>query len=114
MLSREQILGADDRKREVVEVPEWGGSVTVMSMSGTAKDAFEASIVRENGVTDLTNMRARLVAACVVDEQGIPLFSQADIVALGNKDAAPLSRIATVAQRLNRLGDAQLEELKGN
>ena len=114
MLSRDAILKAKDRKTETVKVPEWGGEVLVTAMSGHDRDAFEASIVTADGRTDLKNMRAKLVAACVVDEAGNRLFQPADIEALGGKSASALDRIVQVAQRLNRLGDKQLEELKGN
>lgn len=114
MLSREQILAADDRPREEVEVPEWGGTVLVAAMSGTERDRFEASIVTGKGETDLSNMRAKLVAATLVDGDGNMLFSQGDIEALGRKNAAALERVVQVAQRLNRIGNKQLEELRGN
>jgi hypothetical protein len=114
MLTREQILAVTDLPRETVEVKEWGGSVVVAAMTGTDRDAFEASVVTADGKPNLRNMRAKLVAACVVDEAGKRLFSPADIEALGGKSSSALDRIAKVAQRLNRLGDEQLEELKGN
>jgi hypothetical protein len=114
MLTRDQILKAKDRKTETLNVPEWGGEVIVSAMSGHDRDAFEASIVRADGRTDMANMRAKLVAACVVDEAGNRLFQPADIEALGGKSSSALDRIVSVAQRLNRLGDQQLEELKGN
>jgi len=114
MLTRDQILKAKDRKTETVKVPEWGGEIIVATMSGHDRDAFEASIVTSEGKTNLQNMRAKLVAACAVDADGNRLFKPADIEALGGKSASALDRIAQAAQRLNRLGDKQLEELKGN
>ena len=114
MLTRDAILKAKDRKTEKVKVPEWGGEVLVAAMSGHDRDAFEASIVTSDGRTNMANMRAKLVAACVVDEAGNRLFQPADIEALGGKSASALDRIVATAQRLNRLGDRQLEELKGN
>lgn len=114
ILTRDQILGAKDRITERVEVPEWGGDVLVTTISGAARDRFEAAIIAADGQTDTTNMRAKLVAACVVDEAGDPLFTIEDIEALGRKSAAALERIVKVSQRLNRIGSAEMEELKGN
>ena len=113
MLTREQILAASDLKRETVNVPEWGGSVIVSTMTGLDRDAFEASVIQD-GQPNMRNVRSKLVAACVVDEAGSRLFSMADVDALGSKSSGALDRVAVVAQRLNRLGDAQLEELQGN
>ena len=114
MLNREQILGANDLASEIVDVPEWGGQVRVGMMSGTARDQFEASILTNDRTPDLVNMRAKLVAFCLLDENGAQMFTLADVVALGGKSAAALDRVAKVAQRLNRLGNSDLEELKGN
>jgi len=113
MLTREQILGASDRSSEDVEVPEWGGTVRVSAMSGAQRDAFEASLLH-NGKPDVRNAHAKLAAVCIVDEDGKPLFSQADVEALGQKSAAALSRVVTAARRLNRLGESEIEDVKGN
>jgi hypothetical protein len=113
MLTREHILAAQDRASEDVAVPEWGGAVRVSAMSGAQRDHFEQSLLVD-GRPDTTNAHAKLVAACVVDESGEPLFSAADIEALGKKSAAALGRIVAVARRLNRLGTDELEVAKGN
>lgn len=116
-LSKEQILSADDCKRRTVAVPEWGGDVLVSTMTGTARDAWEQSLlIRKNGKTEpnMENMRARLVAATLVDDEGKRLFTDDDVSALGKKSAAALERVCKVAQALNGIGEAELEELKGN
>lgn len=117
MLTRDQILGAIDRKTVTVDVPEWGGQVLVASMSGAARDAWEQSLVIRDGKSakpNMANMRARLVAACVVDADGNPLFSQSDIEALGQKSGAALERVCKAAQKLNALTEGDLEAAKGN
>ena len=113
LLSREAILKASDLKTQDVNVPEWGGSVRVACMTGTMRDAWEQSLLK-GGKTSLENARATLVAASVVDEAGNPLFTSADVEALGRKSAAALDRICKAAQKLNRLTDADLEDVKGN
>lgn len=116
-LNRSQILGASDLKTELVNVPEWGGDVIVSGMTGAARDAWEQSLVmRKPGGTSINmeNMRAHLVAATVVDEDGKRIFSDADVAALGAKSGAALDRVCKVAQRLNGLTDQDLEEVKGN
>ena len=117
ILSREAILRATDLKSERVEVPEWGGCVTVRSMTGFERDAFEASLFDGKGASrkeKLANLRARLVAFCVVDAEGKRIFSDSDAEALGRKSAAALDRVFAVAQRLNGLGHTQVEELAKN
>lgn len=119
-LSADAIFAADDLQREAVEVPEWGGTVLVQGMNGTDRDRFEAQMVNENmsGVTKdkaLANYRARLSAACMVDESGKRLFrSDAEVKRLGEKSAQALSRVVDVASRLSGLTPGDVEELTGN
>lgn len=112
-LTRDQILEANDLQKESVEVPEWGGSVLVATMSGRARDAWEQSLVAGKGV-NMENIRARLVAFTVVDDQGNRMFSDGDVDALGRKSGAALDRVVDVARRLNKLTERDLEDIKGN
>ncbi|MFE4717855.1 hypothetical protein ACFRLW_15775 [Streptomyces sp. NPDC056728] len=118
-LSADDILKADDLLREDVEVPEWGGTVLVQGMNGTARDLFEASMLNDSmdGVSKDKAMdmyRARLAAACIVDKDGKRLFQGAAIKRLGEKSAQALSRVVEVASRLSGLSDSDVEELTGN
>lgn len=113
-LTKEQILKAEDLKTEIVEVEEWGGSVNVRTMTGTERDAFEQSIVEGKDKTNLANIRARLCAVTIVDENGNRLFNDEDVVELGKKSAAALDRVATVAQKLNGFRNKDIEELGKN
>lgn len=116
-LSREQILGTDDSNVETVEVPQWGGSVRVRALTGRERDRLEASMIGKNGKADatkgLTNFRARLVAASVVDDNGAPMFTEADIDLLADRSAAALDTIAQAAMRLSGLSSEDVNELAG-
>lgn len=117
ILTREQILQAQDLRTEEVPVPEWGGSVLVRGMTGAERDAFEASIVEmhgKNSQVNMANVRAKLAARTIVDEAGERLFTEKDIEALGKKNATALQRIFEVAQRLSGIGQADIEELVKN
>jgi hypothetical protein len=113
-LGREAILAVQDTPVEVVEVPEWGGSVRVKTLSGAERDQFESAIVQRNGRNvkqNLLNIRARLVAAALVDENGAALFSFDDVEALGRKSARALDRIFGKAQELAGMREQDVEEL---
>jgi len=117
ILTRDAILQAEDLPRELVEVPEWGGCVYVRTLTGTERDAFEASVVEQRGKStkmNLRNIRAKLVALTVVDEEGNRIFSDADVGQLGKKSAVVLDRLFEVAQRLSGLKDEDVEELAKN
>ena len=111
---QDRILAADNRPKEAVFVPQWGLSVFVRTLSGAERDDWEASIVQQKGKAttyDLRNIRARLVCKAVVDENGRRVFSDHEAEVLGEKSAAALDLLFTVAQRLNALTNADVEDL---
>lgn len=117
VLTRDEILAAQDIRMETVEVPEWGGAVIVRSLTAAERDAFDlAATVEQNGrrVVNFAQLRARLVAMAVVDEQGKRLFSDADVEALAAKSGAAVGRVYDVAQRLAGLGAEDIEEITRN
>jgi len=113
ILSKEQILQADDLRREQVVVPDWDGSVFVQTMTGIDRDAFELSLTKD-GKASIENMRAKLCARTIVDENGNRLFTEDDVEALGKKSGTALDRIFEVAQRLNGIGADAMEKLAKN
>lgn len=120
LLSKEAILAADDLPREIVSVPEWGGQVYVRTMTGTDRDAFEASLItKDSGPSSqpskdqrMHNVRARLVSLTLCAESGERLFQDGDIDALGRKSARALDRVFAVAQRLNGIGTDEAQAAK--
>lgn len=117
LLTKEQILDAQDLETREVEVPEWGGVVLVKGMTGVERDDFEAQMIvgkGKNTTVNMKNVRAKLVAASVVDEDGQRLFTDQDVQALGKKSAAALDRVFAVAQRLSKIGKDDIEELAKN
>lgn len=118
LLTRSQILEAQDLQSEDVEVPEWGGTVRVIGMSGAERNRLEQTWA---GATNgkLTseaweNIYARLVQMCAVGEDGERLFSKADVEALGKKSATALQRVAMAAMRVSGLTQADVEEAAKN
>ena len=124
-LTRDAILAKDDIQVEELLVPQWGGIVRVRGMSGTERDAFETAISREkptgnragrragNTATEIIreNLRARLIAWCVIDDSGNRVFSDDDIPTLNAKSGAALERVVEVAMRLSGMGDDDVENL---
>ena len=120
VLSRDQILQADDLATEVVEVPEWGGKVKVRALTGRERDRLEASVTRTNSQGEmvgmnLDNLRARLCSMTLIDEEGKLMFtSKADVIALGGKAGVVLNRVFEVAQRLSGITPEDVEKLTKN
>lgn len=118
-LNRQAILAANDIKTEEVDVPEWGGTVLIKAMTGTQRDAFEASIVdyssnTKNPKMKLDNARAKLLVKTIIGEDLQPIFTAADIEALGLKSAAAMDRCYSVASRLSKISPDDIEELTKN
>jgi hypothetical protein len=110
ILSREQILAGSDLPKELVPTPEWGGDVYVRTMTAGERDRWES----EHFADPKTDVRGRLAAFTLCDEQGNRLFTSADIGALSALSCKPLARIWDVAIRLNRVTRGDVEELEKN
>lgn len=119
ILTRDQILKIQDIKTEEVLIPEWGDGVGVIvrGLTGAERDTFEESIIDQKGKKTrvvMRNARARLVSMSAVDENGKLIFTQADVEAIGQKNAAALDRIYEVASRLSGISEDDMEELVKN
>lgn len=103
-LSRKQILDTSNEEYAELNVPEWAGTVRLRALKACERDRFEADSFQgrgEDAQVNLVNMRARLVAMCLVDDHGKRLFTNDEAEALGDKLARPMNRIFTKCQQMN-------------
>ncbi len=110
LLSKETILAADDLPTDVVEVPQWGGSVKVRGMTVGERDRFE-DMIRTKGMSAL---RATMAGMCIIDEDGKRLFNDIEINKLAAKSAEALDVIVEVASRLSGLTAEDADYLEKN
>jgi len=103
-LTRSDILSCNDLPRSEVDCPEWGGSVLVRGLT-----LGEMSTVTQAGDTTAMNLAA--IVACVVDDNGMPVFTAADLAELKTKSQAPMLRIVQVINRLSGMGPDSETEL---
>lgn len=116
-LTAQDILQAEDLPRKRVEVPEWGGYVNVRTMTGAERDTFEADVFAGNGTdakSNGKNIRARFLAAVLVDDDGKNIFSIEQAKELGGKSAKILDQLYDASMRLNHLTQADVEDLAKN
>ena len=124
VLTREQVLAAQDRKPELVSVPEWGGELWVRGLSAKDRGLYELWTVQasaskagiEQGEMTLDHValtRVRLISLCVIVDESdtAPLFTEADVAALAEKDSAPVERLFDVAARLSGLSRKDADKL---
>lgn len=126
ILNREQILSAPDRKREKLEVQEWGGSIFIQEFSGADRDYYESEQyeIVENPETGEVKIHAKktsrartaalVVSLSVVDETGIRIFAETDIDKLLKKNPIVLERIAKSAFAINGLGVDEVKKAEVN
>jgi len=111
-LTKVQVLEVQDILTEVVNVPEWGGEVTVTVMDGPSRDEWEMMLYAEGKADTITNRRAKLCAMTVIDPQtGKRLFTPDE---LAKKSGVALSRIFDIAMRLNKIGGDAIEQESKN
>lgn len=115
-LKRVDIDAAQDIKYVEMEVPEWGGTVLLKSMSCADRDAFAESVWSGEGAArkqNWTGSRERLVALALVDaETRQPMYSINEVGILAQRSADALQRVFDRVQELNGLVSAAVIEAK--
>ncbi len=110
ILTKDQILAADDAGVIRVEVEEWGGEVCIRVMSSKEADA----VAEASRTEDSEFERARLAAALICDESGALLFSVDDIGDLEKKSHMALDRVIEAGLELNGLTSDAVDGLEKN
>ena len=117
-LTKDQILSAQDVVIETIDVPEWGGSVNVRSITAAERGQIEAAAAtfkETHGKGDFAKtFTLKFAALALCDERGARLFKDEEVSALAQKNASVISRIAEVAQRLSGFTKKDMEELEKN
>jgi hypothetical protein len=108
LLSWDEIEQADDLGGQVVEVPEWGGSVRIARLSLAAADALFLK-----GGTGV-DARVRMLAACLVDESGAPLVPEDKLSEMMSKSAVVIDRLYRIAAERNGLSLKKVEDAVKN
>jgi len=112
LLSKSDILKARDFKMREVEVPQWGGSVMIKTLSSKDKGAFEQKTTADK--LDLSTIMAEYCALIICDEDGKQLFTREDVEQLAEKSAAALELVFNEGRDLNTFTEKDLEALAGN
>lgn len=122
MLNREQILGAKDRTQEVINIPEWGGKVTITTLSVRDRSlvlgewARLGNLQKEGGDTvgAMLDVKLRLVALSITDADGVPLFTPEDMAELATKSDRAIGVISDAAITLNKFFVTSTEDVAKN
>lgn len=130
LLSRNQILEAKDIKTKDIEVKEWGGTIRIKQLSAKEYNDITMNMVNirkmaakqlsfkkdenlEDAINELAikNKKILLIIKSVVDENMKPLFTEADMELLYQKNTNVIDRIIAEIEELNA---DSIEETKKN
>ena len=120
LMTRETFLSSRDRAYKDVPVPEMGEEavVRISVMSGTSRDEWETKLAQRQGpngkLVDLKGLKAHLVVATAVDEEGDSLFTLEDLEAINEHNGTVIDRLSDIALLLNGLTEEALEEMGKN
>ncbi|QXE85970.1 hypothetical protein KP003_16645 [Geomonas nitrogeniifigens] len=114
VLDKASILAAQDLKREVVDVPEWGEGAQVIVGEMSALQRMEYSAAAEAEENKNKPWVALALVFMLINEDGERVFSVEDVDFLAKKKQAVLERLFSVGSRLNIVGAALGEEVKNS
>lgn len=125
-MSETKVLGRGDflavtqnRKRELVPVPELGGSVYIGELFGGQIIEYNARIKKLKGkgkkdVSPATSfeLMALLISMSACDESGEPIFTEADVKHLARVNPNALLTLSVKAMEVSGLSNNAVEEVK--
>lgn len=97
-----------------VPVPELGGTVVVREMSGSLRNAFEATIAQVQSGADskaLDRLMLRIAKECVLDADGDRLLDDRSAQLVFNTTPRALFRIRDEVVQLSALSESDFEAL---
>lgn len=114
-LTREEILAKRSvRQRVPVEVPGWG-TLYVAKFTARDRDRFEEIVTGGiPGKVNLRNVRAQVMTLFAVNEDGTPMFTEADADEIGKLDSEAVQAVIDAGFELNGLNKNALEDATKN
>ena len=122
LLNFDDIVASQDKEYQDVDVPEWGGTVRIATMSGEDRDRWELSMMQADDSSERgfklnfdAYSRVRLVAMCLVDDNFNRIFvTKEQIERLSQKSGKVMDMLYDVAQRVNGITDEDIDDLEKN
>ena len=116
-LSKEDITKVDDLGAEEINVPEWGDTVFLRSMTGKERGEFESENskhLKNGGLPD--TLKSKLLAQTMVDEKGNRIFDNLDegIKILGGKSGAVINRLFEKTWSISGFDPLEMAEFEKN
>lgn len=111
MSIRDQIIAADDIELELVEIPEWGVTILVKSMTGAERGQMLKAVTTKDGQVDISKAISDVLIFTAHDpETEERIFTLADRDLLNEKSGAAIQKAAEVGMRLSGLMPTSIDE----
>lgn len=120
LLTREQILEAKDIQTKEIDVPEWGGKLRIKQLSAKEYSDITMNMVNikkiaakqiskknaddvEDAINEnaIKNQKILLIIKSIVDENMKPLFTEADMELLYQKNTNVIDRVISEIEQFN-------------
>jgi hypothetical protein len=116
--NREALLKLCKRRYATVDIPERDITVRIQSLSENEKSQYETCLIAKNGKgimrERLQDATRRLLALCIVDDNGDRIFTDGDLSELANLDAFVSSRIYDACQEHCGFNKGDIDETVKN
>ena len=111
MSIRDQIRKAQDRTSQITEVPEWGVTVEIRSMTGTQRSAIVTALTSDED-NKMEALWGGMLVSCVYDpETGDPVFKEDDAEWLLNeKSSTVLDRLSNVCLQVAGIVEGAVDD----
>lgn len=112
---KEQIKAASVRKPLKVHVKEWNLDVWIKTLTVGERDEWELRWIdiRSKGMATFPNFRAFYLVRTLCDEHGVRLWADNELEEVARLDGSVMGELFDVAQRHNKLTEADVVELAG-
>ncbi len=113
-MDRSEILALPLARREV-DVPEWGGPITVREITAGERGQLEAysAEAEEGDMEHLALLRPRLVVMATLNGEGM-MFDGADVELVAGLSPGPVGKLSNAIMEMSGLGVDSLDSAEKN
>jgi len=118
ILTKEDILKANDIQIITFPVPEWNGEINLKEMNAYERDLFEEMIMGNED--SMKNLRVCVLTMCICDAEGNRFFDEKSIEELNKKSSLVVIKIFDKCKEINHIlqapaqREAQVEDAEKN
>jgi hypothetical protein len=116
LLTKADILAVSDLPTKDIEVPEWGGTIRIRSLTSAQVEDLQAEFMaaRDDGRLVPQHWRAKHLALSAVDEAGALLFTEAEASKLAQKSGVAMGRVFDAINTFNGQKPGAVEDAAKN